>query len=150
MATLIIAEKASQARDVHAALGAQFGQILAAEGHLLRLAEPEEVNSAWKSWSCVVLKPDGLFPTRPSKEGNKPAKLKAIAAALRCCDDVILATDCDREGQLIGVGRKSSLMSVIAAMCGGLCSRRRIQRRCSNPLPGSNQTPSCVRSMRRR
>ena len=34
--------------------------------------------------------------------GNKPAKLKAIAAALRTCDEVILATDCDREGQLIG------------------------------------------------
>ncbi|MGP0057987.1 MAG: toprim domain-containing protein [Beijerinckiaceae bacterium] len=46
MATLIIAEKASQARDLRAALGARFGQILAAEGHLLRLAEPEEVNSA--------------------------------------------------------------------------------------------------------
>jgi len=102
MATLIIAEKASQARDLRAALGARFGQILPAEGHLLRLAEPEEVNPAWKSWSCAVLKPDGLYPTRPSKEGNKPAKLKAIAAALRTCDDVILATDCDREGQLIG------------------------------------------------
>ena len=35
-------------------------------------------------------------------EGNKPAKLKAIAAALKTCDQVILATDCDREGQLIG------------------------------------------------
>ena len=96
MATLIIAEKASQARDLRAALGAWFGQILAAEGHLLRLAEPEEVNPAWKSWSCVVLKPDGLFPTCLSREGNKPAKLKVIAAALRCCDDVILATDCGR------------------------------------------------------
>ena len=57
---------------------------------------------AWKSWSCVVLKPDGLYPTRPAAGGNKPAKLKAIAAALKTCDDVILATDCDREGQLIG------------------------------------------------
>src|ERR1019366_1277189 len=102
MATLIIAEKASQARDLRAALGAQFGQILAAEGHLLRLAEPEEVNSAWKSWSCVVLKPDGLFPTRPSKEGNKPAKLKAIAAALRCCDDVIPTSPTE------GVGRRQA------------------------------------------
>jgi transposase-like protein len=36
MATLIITEKASQARDLRAALGARFGQILAAEGHLLR------------------------------------------------------------------------------------------------------------------
>src|ERR1700731_2520910 len=39
MATLIITEKASQARDLRAALGARFGQILPAEGHLLRLAE---------------------------------------------------------------------------------------------------------------
>ena len=102
MATLIITEKASQAKDLRAALGARFGQILPAEGHLLRLAEPQEVHAAWKSWSCVVLKPEGLYPTRPAAGGNKPAKLKAIAAALKSCDDVILATDCDREGQLIG------------------------------------------------
>ena len=102
MATLIITEKASQAKDLRATFGARFGQILPAEGHLLRLAEPEEVNAAWKSWSCVVLKPDGLYPTRPAAEGNKPTKLKAIAAALKTCDEVILATDCDREGQLIG------------------------------------------------
>ncbi len=102
MAKLIITEKASQAKDLRAAFGARFGQILPAEGHLLRLAEPEEVNGAWKQWSCVVLKPDGLYPTRAATEGNKPAKLKAIAAALKSCDDGILATDCDREGQLIG------------------------------------------------
>jgi DNA topoisomerase-3 len=96
MATLIITEKASQAKDLRAALGARFGQILPAEGHLLRLAEPEEINPAWKSWSCVVLEPDGLYPTRAATQGNKPAKLKAIATALSTCDDVILATDCDR------------------------------------------------------
>ena len=73
-----------------------------AEGHLLRLADPDEVNPEWKRWSCVLLKPEGLYPTRPLTEGNKPAKLKAIAAALKTCDQVILATDCDREGQLIG------------------------------------------------
>lgn len=102
MATLIITEKASQAKDLRAALGARFGQILPAEGHLLRLAEPEEINPAWKNWSCVVLEPDGLYPTRVVAQGNKPAKLRAIATALSACDDVILATDCDREGQLIG------------------------------------------------
>lgn len=102
MPTLIITEKSSQARDLRAALGDRFGSILPAEGHLLRLAEPEEVNPAWKRWSCTLLKPDGLFPTRPDPQGNKPAKLKAIAAALKGCDQVILATDCDREGQLIG------------------------------------------------
>ena len=102
MPILIITEKTSQARDLRAALGDRFGQILPAEGHLLRLAEPHEVEAAWKTWACVLLKPDGLYPTQPATEGNKPAKLKAIAAALKRCDQVILATDCDREGQLIG------------------------------------------------
>ena len=102
MPILIITEKTSQARDLRAALGDRFGQILPAEGHLLRLAEPHEVNASWKNWACVLLKPDGLYPTTPANEGNKPVKLKAIAAALQRCDSVILATDCDREGQLIG------------------------------------------------
>jgi DNA topoisomerase-3 len=102
MPILIITEKTSQARDLRAALGDRFGQILPAEGHLLRLAEPDEVEASWKSWACVLLKPEGLYPTKPATEGNKPAKLKAIGAALKRCDQVILATDCDREGQLIG------------------------------------------------
>jgi DNA topoisomerase-3 len=102
MPTLIITEKTSQARDLRAALGDRFGHILPAEGHLLRLAEPHEVNPDWKSWRCVLLKPEGLYPTRAAAEGNKPAKLEAIASALKTCDHVILATDCDREGQLIG------------------------------------------------
>jgi DNA topoisomerase-3 len=102
MPILIITEKTSQARDLRAALGDRFGQILPAEGHLLRLAEPHEVEASWKIWACVLLKPDGLYPTKPATEGNKPAKLRAIVAALKCCDQVILATDCDREGQLIG------------------------------------------------
>ena len=102
MATLIITEKTSQARDLRAALGDRFGEILPAEGHLLRLAEPHEVNPQWKSWACVLLKPDDLYPTEPATEGNKTTKFRAIAAALKRCNDVILATDCDREGQLIG------------------------------------------------
>ncbi len=102
MSTVILTEKNSQARDLRAALGDRWGLILPAEGHLLRLAEPEEVNPAWKRWAPVLLQPDGLFPTRPDGGGNKPAKLKAIVAALKGCREVILATDCDREGQLIG------------------------------------------------
>ncbi len=102
MGTLIITEKSSQARDLRAALGDTFGQILPAEGHLLRLAEPHEVNASWKSWTCVLLKPDGLYPTHPATGGGKTSKFSAIAAALNRCTKVILATDCDREGQLIG------------------------------------------------
>ena len=102
MATLIITEKSSQARDLRAALGDRYGEILPAEGHLLRLAEPHEVKPHWKSWACELLKPAELYPTQLAHGGSRAAKFQAIAAALRRCDEVILATDCDREGQLIG------------------------------------------------
>src|SRR4051812_10756740 len=102
MKPLVIAEKASQARDIRAAVGDRHGPVLPAEGHLLRLAEPEEVDPAWKCWSFALLKPDGLYPTRPDPAGGKSAKLAAIRQALRGAARVIIATDCDRKGQLIG------------------------------------------------
>src|SRR3954454_6460103 len=102
MKTLVIAEKASQARDIRAAVGDRHGPVLPAEGHLLRLAEPEEVDPAWKRWSFALLKPDGLYPTRPDRAGGKQAKLAAIRQALKGAARVVIATDCDREGQLIG------------------------------------------------
>ena len=99
---IVITEKSSQAKDVRAAVGSQYGAVLPAEGHLLDLVAPEEVNPAWKRWSAVLLRPEGLYGTKPATGGNKAAKLKAIGAALRTAKRVWLATDCDREGQLIG------------------------------------------------
>ena len=99
---IVITEKSSQAKDVRAAVGSRYGTVLPAEGHLLDLCEPEDVNPAWKRWSTDLLKPEGLYGTKPATGGNKPAKLKAIRAALRTAKRVWLATDCDREGQLIG------------------------------------------------
>ena len=99
---VVITEKASQARDVRAAVGSRYGAVLAAEGHLLDLCEPEDANPAWKRWSTALLRPDGLYGTKPATGGNKAAKLKAIRAALKTADRVWIATDCDREGQLIG------------------------------------------------
>ena len=99
---IVITEKSSQAKDVRAAIGSRYGVVLPAEGHLIDLLEPEEVVPEWKRWSPVLLKPDGLYGTRPAMGGNKAAKLKAIRDALRSATCVWLATDCDREGQLIG------------------------------------------------
>ena len=99
---IVITEKASQAKDVRAAVGSRYGSILAAEGHLLDLLEPGDVVPAWKQWTAILLRPDGLYGTRPASGGNKAAKLKAIHDALRTAKRVWLATDCDREGQLIG------------------------------------------------
>jgi DNA topoisomerase III len=99
---IVITEKTSQAKDVRAAVGSRYGDILPAEGHLFDLLEPEDVVPAWKHWSPVLLKPEGLYDTRPAEGGNKARKLKAIREALRTAKKVWLATDCDREGQLIG------------------------------------------------
>ena len=99
---IVITEKSSQAKDVRAAVGSRYGAVLPAEGHLLDLCEPEDANPAWKRWSTELLKPEGLYGTKPATGGNKAAKLKAIRAALRTAKRVWLATDCDREGQLIG------------------------------------------------
>ena len=99
---IVITEKSSQAKDVRAAVGLRFGDILPAEGHLIDLLEPEDVVPEWKRWTPILLRPEGLYGTRPAMGGNKAAKLKAIREALRSAKRVWLATDCDREGQLIG------------------------------------------------
>jgi DNA topoisomerase-3 len=99
---IVITEKTSQAKDLRAAVGGRYGLVLPAEGHLLDLAEPGDVVPAWKRWSSILLRPDGLYGTKPASGGNKAAKLKAIREALRTAKRVWLATDCDREGQLIG------------------------------------------------
>ena len=99
---LVITEKTSQAKDVRAAIGNRYGLILPAEGHLFDLQEPEDVVPDWKRWTAVLLRPDRLYGTRPAAGGNKATKLKAIRDALRTARRVWLATDCDREGQLIG------------------------------------------------
>jgi DNA topoisomerase III len=99
---IVITEKTSQAKDIRAAVGSRYGDILPAEGHLFDLLEPEDVVPAWRRWSPILLRPEGLYGTRPAEGGNKAAKLKAIREALRSAKRVWLATDCDREGQLIG------------------------------------------------
>jgi DNA topoisomerase-3 len=99
---IVITEKNNQAKDVRAAVGSRYGDILPAEGHLFDLLEPADVVPEWKRWSAILLRPEGLYDTRPAEGENKAAKLKAIREALRTAKRVWLATDCDREGQLIG------------------------------------------------
>jgi DNA topoisomerase-3 len=116
---IVITEKTSQAKDVRAAVGARYGAILPAEGHLFDLVEPEAVVPEWKRWAPILLRPEGLYGTKPASGGNKALKLKAIREALRKARRVWLATDCDREGQLIGqeilehYGYRGTVMRVV-------------------------------------
>jgi hypothetical protein len=88
---IVITEKSSQAKDVRAAVGSRYGEILAAEGHLFDLLEPEDVVPAWKRWSPILLRPEGLYGTRPAEGGSKAARLRVIREALRTAKRVWLA-----------------------------------------------------------
>ena len=103
---IVITEKTSQAKDVRAAVGARYGTILPAEGHLIDLQEPEEADPAWKRWSAILLKPEGLYGTRPSVAGNKDAKLADTREGFRLGKWGCLAKECAREAQLIGQGMR--------------------------------------------
>src|SRR5258708_39933514 len=58
---IVITEKSSQAKDVRAAVGSRYGDVLPAEGHLFDLLEPEDVVPAWKRWSPILRRPEGLY-----------------------------------------------------------------------------------------
>jgi DNA topoisomerase-3 len=90
---IVITEKSRQAKDLRAAVGSRYGEVLPAEGHLFDPLEPEDVVPAWKRWSPILLRPEGLYGTRPAKGGNRAAKLRAIREALRTAKRVWLATD---------------------------------------------------------
>lgn len=103
MTTLIICEKPSQARNLEKAIGTTYGRILPCQGHLLRLEEPEEVNPAWKSWTLdLLVPPKGRYQYVRDDSNNKGRLTNAIASGLKTATEVIIATDCDREGQGIG------------------------------------------------
>ena len=98
--SVVICEKASQAKDLKTALGTRYGPILPARGHILTLKEPDDVREDWKEWSAELLWPGQFYPKKPV--GDTKALLDAIKREIAGADQVIIATDCDREGQLIG------------------------------------------------
>lgn len=106
MVDIVICEKPSQAKNISAAVGTKYGKVVPAQGHLIALAEPEEVRDEWKIWGTDVLWPGKKYPLRANRADGKGARLDTIKSALaevsKSKGRVIIATDCDREGQLIG------------------------------------------------
>jgi DNA topoisomerase-3 len=103
MNSLVICEKPSQARNVRDAIGSKYGTVLSARGHLLQLASPKDVNPDWKVWGYEVLRPEsGFYPFVPDGSFGKDKVIAELGAAIKKADRVIIATDCDREGQAIG------------------------------------------------
>ncbi|HEY0136803.1 MAG TPA: DNA topoisomerase, partial [Nannocystis sp.] len=112
MTTAVIAEKPSVARDIAAALGATrrgegcfegAGYVVTwAIGHLVALAQPHEIDPAWKRWSLATLP---MLP-RSFPLVVVPGTRDQFAVVKRILGDrsvtqVICATDAGREGELI-------------------------------------------------
>jgi DNA topoisomerase-3 len=112
MTVAVVAEKPSVARDIARVLGASQraegllaggGYVVTwAIGHLVRLAEPDEMRPAWKRWTA------GDLPLLPSEwplvvaESTK-GQFAVVKKVLRDPEvgEVVCATDAGREGELI-------------------------------------------------
>lgn len=101
MKSIVICEKPSQAKAIRAAIGNRYGEVLPAAGHILTLKEPGEVNPEWAGdWRPVLMWPGQFYPKKVVPKVK--SYFDAIKAAARTADQIVIATDCDREGQLIG------------------------------------------------
>ena len=112
MTTAVIAEKPSVARDIAAALGASKrgagcyeggGYVVTwAIGHLVALAQPHEIDPAWKRWSLTTLPmlPDSFPLVVVENTRDQFAVVRRILRT-RAVARVICATDAGREGELI-------------------------------------------------
>ncbi|GMA62752.1 DNA topoisomerase III [Alicyclobacillus fastidiosus] len=107
---LMIAEKPSVARDIAGVIGgikrhqgyveANGYTITWAVGHLVTLADAQEYDAKYKKWNI------GDLPIVPKAFRLKviessAAQYKIVASLLKRAEEVIVATDAGREGQLI-------------------------------------------------
>ncbi|MDB4944873.1 MAG: topoisomerase [Labilithrix sp.] len=112
MTVVVVAEKPSVARDIASVLGARTRQdgyfegggyvVTWAIGHLVALAEPHDMNPAWKRWSLadLPLLPAEwpLVPGASTREQFAVVKRWLVAPGVR---GIVCATDAGREGELI-------------------------------------------------
>ncbi len=110
--TLILTEKPSVARDFAKALGVKGKKdgylenedyiITWAVGHLVELFEPQDYDPKWKRWRLENLP---ILPSRfqykPIPKTQKQLKIICNLLSKKSPDQVVIATDAGREGEVI-------------------------------------------------
>lgn len=71
--------------------------VIGLRGHILNLDYPDEYNN----WDTTTLQK--LVRIEPTKRETAPDIVRALESVARTADEVIISTDFDREGELIGV-----------------------------------------------
>lgn len=107
---LFLCEKPSQAKDIARVLGASRsggGCYLGTDlivtwciGHLIEAVPPEGYDARYKRWSIEALPiiPD---PWRAQVKSGAATQFKAVKKLLGSATEVVIATDADREGEMI-------------------------------------------------
>jgi DNA topoisomerase-1 len=105
----ILSEGTSQRRSARGVqvFKSQHGEdelhVVGLRGHIIELDYPPELND----WSKVD--PAELVTTSPTKRVTAPNILDTLSELVQDCDELIIATDFDREGELIGLETVSHL-----------------------------------------
>ncbi|MGL4667078.1 MAG: toprim domain-containing protein, partial [Saezia sp.] len=107
---LYLCEKPSQGRDIAKVLGATSrgdgclkgnGVIVTwCIGHLLEQAPPEGYDEAYKRWSLDHL-PIAPNPWKMAVKPKTSAQFKVVKKLLQEATELVIATDADREGEMI-------------------------------------------------
>lgn len=109
---LFLCEKPSQGNDIAKVLGcSKRGDgflsnnddsvcVTWAVGHLVEQFSPEKYDPAWKHWALETLP---ILPSswKLSPKNNTKKQYNAVMALLKKADSVVIATDIDREGEMI-------------------------------------------------
>ena len=107
---VFIAEKPSQGRDIAAVLGCRNRQdgylegnntiVTWGFGHLLQPADPEKYDPKYKKWNLDDL-PIIPITWKLSQNDSSKKQLAIVKDCIAKADEVVIATDADREGELI-------------------------------------------------
>ena len=107
---VFVAEKPSQGRDIANIIGCRNRQdgylegnntiVTWGFGHLLQPADPEKYDPKYKKWNLNDLP---IIPTtwKLSQNDSSKKQLAIVKDCIAKADEVIIATDADREGELI-------------------------------------------------
>lgn len=149
---LFLCEKPSQGRDIAGVIGAsqradgyQYGNgalVTWCVGHLLELAEPDAYDAGLKQWSLAPLP---IIPSpwklEPKREAGK--QLKIIAGLLKQASEVVIATDADREGEVIAreVLERLGWRGPLRRLWLSALDAASVRKALDNLLPGEHTAP---------
>ncbi len=148
MNRLFLCEKPSQAKDIAKVLGTPSrkegyidvgsDKVTWCVGHLYELAEPADYDEGYKSWSLATL-PIAPAPWKLAPKRGVGKQIAVIRKLLGATSNVVIATDPDREGEVIAreVLDEFHYQGNVTRLLLSALDAKSVQKGLSNIRPGS-------------